>query len=99
MMVRILAAVALFVLAGMAVATENPVFLFILGIVGVVVQFARRGWRTGLLLLWTAALLAGVLLFLQWAGDTVSWKLPLRSVVLFFLLTSAAGLAPWAVSC
>ena len=40
-------------------------------------------------------LFAALLVFLQWIGDGIQWTLPLRTVAIFFLATSAARLFPW----
>lgn len=93
---RIAAALALLILAGAVVAIESAATLAWLAGAGFLSHVViSGGLRRSIRTLWPVLLFAGILVLMQWIGGTLTAKLPLRTVAVFLLVTSAVRLVPW----
>jgi len=96
MLIRILAAMLLIALLPAVFLWRTPMGITGLATAALAIRLLfADDYRRSLLMLWPITLFAGVLAALQWIGGTLQWQLPLRSVAVFLLATSAAGLIPW----
>lgn len=96
MLARILAALLLTALVPAVFLWREPAGVGGLAAIGFTVRLVFAGdRRQALLMLWPITFFAGVLVALQWVGGGLDWRLPLRTVTVFLLATSAAGLVPW----
>ncbi len=89
-------ALALLALAVVTALSREPVVLAGAAGLGFLLYCRKAaGLRQGALMLGPVLLFAGALAALAWWGGNPGWRLPLRTLGVFFLASAAARLAPW----